>query len=206
MYVFKEGQHEQTRIFLCESFNEETLTEILRYFDQLAKASSSDNSHEDDKTLRNNCHRVRTVLLQCAGTLPRDSMNALAAQFNTSTLLCDEDDNKNMSSHVALLCLWGQTDKAICSLCDSIRNGWSKANIFDDDEEEQHHLPVSSKFKPTPPTVALSTLEVILKSEESSSTAARDRILSSSVAQRALMETLKAARSAAERLLCVEEV
>jgi hypothetical protein len=125
----------------------------------------------------------------------------------------DDTVHKNITPHIALLCLWGMTEDVAMSLSASIQSAFGDDDELDSPTVGDNGKPSSNKRRsgrnrkedlavPTlPGRVALEVLGDLLRGPDPGSVAAREAILSSSAACNAFEVALEMGTARAERLL-----
>jgi hypothetical protein len=212
----KEPENEPCNEFLLEAFSGAVLTDVHAHFEQ--KAAESEQLGRHGPKIRDDCYRTNAAILRCAGRLPPKAVEGLASHISLKLAdlkagIDDDTVHENISPHIALLCLWGMTEDVAMSLSASIQSAFG-----DDDELVSPNVggngrPSSNKRRsgrnrkedlavpPLPARVALEVLGDLLRGPDPSSVAAREAILSSSVACNAFEVALEMGTTRAERLL-----
>ena len=211
----QQPEHDACRAFLVDAFSGAVLGNVNSHFD--AMAATFDNLDRKGAKAMDDCHRTCASILRCAGRLSSKCVEGLAAQITSKLASIDHDDQnmdrKNITPHIALLCMWGLTEDVSSSLASSI------AKAFDNDDDlafPGFHTFTgrSNKRKigrglelakpvipPLSPKMALSVFEEILSGVDPSCIAARTAILSSNEACNAFERALESGTIYAGRLL-----
>lgn len=193
--------------FLLDEFSGQKLTTILSYYEKKASLSEEGDTRDD-------CHRICTSILRCAGMLPSKVADGLVPYI--STMLASAQDPEDSDSpvesataYIALLCLWGMTDEVAPSLAKSISSGFGENTLLDsaasDSKKRRSRTPRTSAaffvLPHLPCHVALSVLGGILRGSDPSSVAAREAILRSQTARSAIEQALEQGTRCAEQML-----
>lgn len=172
--------NEPSQEFLLDAFSGAVLANVNAHFEAI---------NTDD------AHRVCSAILRCAGRLPHKSVKGLSAQI-TQRLEQDNDNDFNMTPHVALLCLWGMTEDVATSLSASIVTAFGVVSPMNVKKRKS-----KVQVPRLAPDVALQVLENILRGPDPSSAAARHAIMLSETACTALESALEQGTVCAERIL-----
>jgi hypothetical protein len=220
--------------FLLDEFSGPMLTKVLSHYER--KANIRDDAANDSQiaSMKDDCYRICSALLQCASRLPPKSVQGLvpyiASVFKTLSKNCLASNCQNVTSHTALLCLWGMTAEVAATIATSIQAAF----------EHEHELLFASpaidskkrksgrhntrnkdimfsikdgkdtaliKLPTLQPTIALKILSDILAGGDPSSVAARDALLMySKDACYSIEEALIRGTKHAEKLLAADLV
>ncbi|GMH69210.1 hypothetical protein TrRE_jg11089, partial [Triparma retinervis] len=221
------AQHKSSQKFLYEAFQGAVLTDAYAHFEAKERAAASDNDG-DTKCYAN---RVCAALLRTAGNMPPSEITglvaALTAKLQQAANVVDvtEEIGRDLTPHIALLCLWGKEDAVAVSLGKSIERFFSED---DDDEEEgggegdassgggsaagkkrkkkeiSKNGAASLLIPNLKASAALIVLKNIMGGSDTSSVSARSKILNHEVACKVLEASLESARAAAERIIRME--
>ncbi|GMI34189.1 hypothetical protein TeGR_g11025, partial [Tetraparma gracilis] len=219
----KKPEHVKNHEYLVAAFQGTVLTDAHAYFENKAAAANASNNAEN----RYYSNRVCAALLQCAGRMPPSAISGLIVALTDKLRMASdmsegemtEGTAKELTPHLALLCLWGKSDQVCLSLGRSIERAVSgRAGDGEDGDDDgasaktkkgsnkrrQREISDNSSATLLPslkPACALIILKTIMSGSDASSIAARSNILSDDVARKALEEALESARSAAERFM-----
>jgi condensin-2 complex subunit G2 len=205
---------------LINQFSGATLTSALTHFEQ--KATLYDGTDDDGDTMqaRDDCYRACAAILRLAGRLPSKAVEGLVPHISSVlsglTESCDQT-RQNVSSHIALLCLWGMTEEVAPSLAASIEIEFEVyhellfASPVDNSKKRKTGFSRTKSTAPLafpqlPPIVALDVLGDILRGSDPSSVAAREVILSSDSSCNAIERALERGTKHAENLLSTDSV
>lgn len=215
-------QNEPSKELLAQRFGEAHLVNILSHFEQKASEHDSPND-EDESNRRDESLRACSAILRCAARLPQDAIDGIVSFISTSLSdLSNEMDGgcRHISSHFALLCVWGMTDEVASALATSIESAFGDdislmSPCFDDYEEgarrsrrsSTNHKKHGKVDVPSfPPKVAWSIVDSILKGSDPSSEAVRKAILANTSACSSIESALERGTIFAERLLVADGV
>jgi hypothetical protein len=212
----QESENKPSSDFLVNAFSGAVLANVNSHFEEMASGCDQTNS----KGLRiiEDCHRVCSAILRCAGRLAPESVKGLANQITSKLGAIEDNDDlahENITPHVALLCLWGMTGDVADSLASSIVKSFGHADFgFDNETSGKKRKSGRSgkgnssvktdaplRVPQLPSHVAIEVLESILRGSDPSSAAARDAILSSTAACSALEKALEKGTIYVEHLL-----
>lgn len=190
-----------------EAFSGAVLSNVNAHFEEQAEAMDSEEAVHD-------CHRVCSAILRCAGRLSPEHVDGLATQVTKKLESVSDDAPTDLTPHIALLCLWGMTMDVAKSLSSSLMAAFGEdaytSPSFDDVVPGTRKRRSVSRRKGAVPSLpaaaAMRILEDILRGADPSSVAARDALLSSTVACIEIEGSLESGTACAERLLLSGEV
>ena len=215
--------------FILEAMSDSAIVDLCIYFEDKMKNKIDSN---EGKTVEE-CKRICVALLHCAGNLDPDNVRGFSSLLSSriETLKTKRGDATEscmvsmLTSHIAVLCMWGMSDDVAFALSSYISNEFQVNNDFNA-EEDYHNdndayetSPVRKKKRKTskidedinkngsyiiPPLsgkVATQILGNLLLGASQSSLIARERILSSDIACSSIESSLQKATVAAEMIL-----
>ena len=190
------------------------LTDAHAYFEgKAAKALAQNNSEH-----RFYSNRVCAALLQCAGNMPITAISGLVLALTDKLRMASEMSEgaiteataKELTPHIALLCLWGKSDQVCFSLANSVEvfmtgeedDGDATPKKGNKRRAQEVSTNAGTSLLPKlSPACALLILKTIMSASDASSIAARSNILTDDVARTVLEGALDSARGAAERFM-----
>jgi condensin-2 complex subunit G2 len=218
----KKPEFSSAQQYLIAAFQGTVLTDAHSYFE--AKASKAMSQNNSERRFYSN--RVCAALLQCAGNMPSAAIQGLVTALTNKLKLASEMSEgemtegtaKELTPHIALLCLWGKSEQVCLSLAHSIEKfmvgGDTAASSSATEDEEppskkgnkRRQQEISANANATLlPTLnapcALVILKTIMSGVDASSIAARSNILTDDVARKVLESALESARSAADKFM-----
>ena len=129
------AQHKSSQKFLFEAFQGAVLTDAYAHFEAKERAASKEN----DGDTKCYAKRVCAALLRTAGNMPPSEITGLVAaltgklQEAAGAVDITEEIGRDLTPHIALLCLWGKEDAVAVSLGKSIERFFSG----EEDEEDE---------------------------------------------------------------------
>lgn len=218
----QDSENKPSSDFLVNAFSGAVLANVHAHFEEMASGCDQTNSKE--LRIIEDCHRVCSAILRCAGRLEPESVKGLAHQITSKLGAIEDEDgfaHENITPHVALLCLWGMTEDVAHSLASSIVKSFSHVDFgFDketigkkrksgrsgkvSEDSVKHNAPF--RVPQLPSHVAIEVLESILRGSDPSSAAARNAILLSSAACSAIEKALEKGTIYVEHLLLSDPV
>lgn len=128
-------QNDEWNAFVTDEFAESKLIRIFTFYDDMAYTISTAASFDDDDDdtqallIQEDCYRICSAIVSCAGRLPSHSVKSLASSIIKSI---QQDAQFNVSSNVhisnstayisALICDWDMADQFVASFTSSIRS------------------------------------------------------------------------------------
>lgn len=234
--------NEKCNQFLLDEFSGPMLTKVLSHYEN--KATLCDvTSNEDERntaSMKDDCYRICASVLRCAGRLPSKSVQGLVSYIASVFKTLSKDglaiNSPNVTSHTALLCLWGMSSEVAATLATSIQAAFenehellfaspaidskkrksgrnktslstsSSSDIISRAKDDQNDMALI-KLPILQPTIALKILSDILAGGDPSSVAARDALLiSSKDACHLIEDALTRGTKHAEKLLAADLV
>lgn len=212
-------EHDQRQQILIEKFSGETIMTILTHFE--GKAQHAVAQGNEKVTIQEDCHRVYSAILRCAGRLPLKAVEGLLPHVSAALAkFSDGTEGSNLSTKqatafIALLCLWGMTDEVGTSLAASIESTFERDHALNYEQPSSKQgsrkrraggRSSSNKDETVvvpdlPPIVALQVLGDILSGADPSSLAARQSLINSDMASKAIEKALQRGTKYAERVL-----
>ena len=211
---------------LVNSLSRVDLTNILIHFEDKATESTSEN--DEQIRTRDDCIRTCGAILRCVGKLPPEAVDGVLPHVISSlkSLSTSGLSQRQVSAHIAVLCLWGKTDEVAKALSTSIA---ADSDIVDSltspllFEDGPAHLRSSSDRKSRnrcsgrgleakcdipsiPPRFAWGLIQDFLQGSDASNEATRKAILSSADACETIEAALERGTVVAEQLLLADSV
>jgi hypothetical protein len=215
--------------FVLEAISDTTIVDLCLHFEDKIKKIVDCN---EDKTVEE-CNRICVALLHCAGNLDPDNVRGfsslLSSRIQSMNGKIGEGTEKfmvsMMTSHIAVLCIWGMSEDVALSLScyisnefeanddliseedyqsdgdpdetNTVRNKKRKASKID----QEVNMNCSDIIPPLSGKVATKILGELLLGASQSSLIARERILSSEIACSHVESSLQKATVVAEMIL-----
>jgi condensin-2 complex subunit G2 len=208
--------------FLLKEFSGPMLTIILSHYENQTTLLLD---NQESESLKDDCGRICTAILRCAGSLPAQTGDDLVSYIKLvleamtshhASTLGENSKQFHVSGHIALLCLRGLTQEVALSMSASIESS------FETDHELLFGSPCNDSKKRKsgktrksgrrsngstttipilPSTVALNVLGDILCASDPSCVAARELLVLSNEACHAIEKSLERGTRHAEKIL-----
>jgi condensin-2 complex subunit G2 len=125
--------HVEWNQFLMEEFSGPKLSTILTYYENKASnISTTEHDTDDVELILDDCYRICSAMLLCAGRLPSKAVDGLVSNVVSSLQMVSASfenrhhqqliDSGTITAYLALLCTWDMTDAVISSIATSIRS------------------------------------------------------------------------------------
>ena len=146
-------QNDKWNTFVLDEFSGPKLTSIFSYYDNLAQTISTDDDADTESLLtKEDCYRICSAIVSCAGRLPSESASGLTSniiqsiQHEIQFSVPFNVHTSNSSSYVtALICNWDMTDKIVTSFASTIRSSLYKIVLDDTNQSFLLGSPIASK-------------------------------------------------------------